>query len=272
MSLASYRRKRRFQATPEPRGKRRRSAGGLRFVVQKHHATRLHYDFRLELDGTLKSWAVPKGPSLNPDDKRLAVMVEDHPLEYRTFEGVIPKGNYGAGSVVVWDQGTYEAAGAHSPDDSVALLRDGLARGRLSMVLHGQKLRGQFALVRLQRGKANEWLLLKKRDEFASLRDVTADERSVASGRTLAEVAHQLPANGKRRPAQKATTGKGKRRSATMPRDIRPMLATLVDEPFDRPGWIFEPKWDGYRAIAEVSGEGVRLYSRNHKTFEQRFP
>src|SRR5439155_23725657 len=188
-----------------------------------------------------------------------------------TFEGVIPKGNYGAGSVVVWDQGTYEAAGAHSPDDSVALLRDGLARGRLSMVLHGQKLRGQFALVRLQRGKANEWLLLKKRDEFASLHDVTADERSVASGRTLAEVAHQLPANGKRRPAQKATTGKGKRRSATMPRDIRPMLATLVDEPFDRPGWIFEPKWDGYRAIAEVSGEGVRLYSRNHKTFEQRF-
>src|SRR5205823_343482 len=162
MTLATYRRKRRFQATPEPRGKRRRSAGGLRFVVQKHHATRLHYDFRLELDGTLKSWAVPKGPSLNPDDKRLAVMVEDHPLEYRTFEGVIPKGNYGAGSVVVWDQGTYEAAGAHGPEDNAALLRDGLARGRLSMVLHGQKLRGQFALVRLQRGKANEWLLLKK--------------------------------------------------------------------------------------------------------------
>src|SRR5262249_28749808 len=145
MTLAKYRRKRRFNATPEPRGKRQRTAGALRFVVQKHAATRLHYDFRLELDGTLKSWAVPKGPSLNPDDKRLAVMVEDHPLEYRTFEGVIPKGNYGAGAVVVWDQGTYEAAGANSPSDSAALLRDGLARGRLSFTLHGQKLQGEFA-------------------------------------------------------------------------------------------------------------------------------
>src|SRR2546421_5560295 len=144
--LTSYREKRHFDQSPEPRGGTASDHESLHFVVQMHAARRLHYDFRLELDGTLKSWAVPKGPSLNPDDKRLAVMVEDHPLEYRTFEGVIPKGNYGAGSVVVWDQGTYEAPAAMSPQESAARLRDGLARGRLSFVLHGQKLRGEFAL------------------------------------------------------------------------------------------------------------------------------
>ena len=132
MSLASYRRKRRFQATPEPRGKRRRSAGGLRFVVQKHHATRLHYDFRLELDGTLKSWAVPKGPSLNPDDKRLAVMVEDHPLEYRTFEGVIPKGNYGAGTMTIWDRGTY--------------VPEKVEDRKVMAEFHGDRVHGRYAL------------------------------------------------------------------------------------------------------------------------------
>src|SRR5712691_8086310 len=144
MSLTSYQRKRRFNSTPEPRGKSGRAAGALRFVVQKHHATRLHYDFRLELDGTLKSWAVPKGPSLNPGDKRLAIMVEDHPLDYRTFEGVIPEGNYGAGTVMLWDEGTYDVPGTDAAQTEYAV-DEGLRQGRLHIVLHGKKLKGEFS-------------------------------------------------------------------------------------------------------------------------------
>ena len=143
MSLVGYYRKRHFAKTPEPRGSSKRTRGSLRFVVQKHDASRLHYDFRLELGGTLKSWAVPKGPSLDPADKRLAIMVEDHPLDYRTFEGTIPEGNYGAGTVMVWDEGTYSAAGAANRSESERLLRDGLQAGHLSIVLAGHKLKGE---------------------------------------------------------------------------------------------------------------------------------
>jgi len=261
MTLKAYRQKRHFRRTPEPRGDPVAGRGPLRFVVQKHDATRLHYDFRLELDGALKSWAVPKGPSLDPADRRLAVMVEDHPLSYRKFEGVILAGNYGAGSVIVWDEGTYHAVGTPDRRSSEEVLRDGLARGHLSIVLHGRKLRGEFSLVKLKRGEANAWLLLKKRDEFAAARDVTHEDQSVVSGLTIDEVGTAPKGRARKRRAPKAE----------MPRDVRPMLATLVDEPFDRRGWLFEPKWDGYRAIAEVSRDGVRLYSRNHTSFDSKF-
>src|SRR6186713_1551216 len=142
MSLSLYNKKRKFSETPEPEGKEKSSAKGLRFVIQKHDASHLHYDFRLEMKGVLKSWAVPKGPSMNPDDKRLAVMVEDHPYDYKDFEGTIPEGSYGAGNVIVWDNGTYEAIGAKDAKDGEDLLLKGLKKGHIGIVLHGKKLKG----------------------------------------------------------------------------------------------------------------------------------
>src|SRR5438876_8895325 len=207
MTLATYRRKRRFRATPEPRGKRRRSAGALRFVVQKHHASRLHYDFRLELGGTLKSWAVPKGPSLNPDDKRLAIHVEDHPLDYRRFEGTIPAGNYGAGTVMIWDQGTYQAPGVTDRDENEQLVEEGLQRGRLSFILHGSKLNGEFALVKLKQGKENEWLLIKKHDAFATPLAPPDADTSAVSNRTLEEITQGMAPRQKRTAAVKSRGG-----------------------------------------------------------------
>jgi bifunctional non-homologous end joining protein LigD len=266
MGLATYRKKRRFASTPEPRGRKAARKGSLRFVVQKHAASRLHYDFRLELDGVLKSWAVPKGPSMNPADKRLAVQVEDHPLDYRNFEGAIPEGNYGAGSVIVWDRGTYSG----TDDDN---LDDALAAGRLSIDLRGKKLKGVFSLVRMNRGGEKNWLLIKQKDEFASKSDVTADDKSVKTGRTLAQVANRSAPRARRKRAKrsKAIVADDAPRGA-MPHHVRPMLATLVDRPFDRPGWIFELKWDGYRAIAEIEKGNVTVYSRNHKSLHDRFP
>ena len=258
--------------TPEPTGHVGRHRGSLRFVVQKHAATHLHYDFRLELNGVLKSWAVPKGPSLDPADKRLAVQVEDHPLDYRSFEGAIPAGNYGAGKVIVWDEGTYDVPGAHARRENETAVTEGLARAHSSIVLHGHKLRGEFALIQLRRGAKNGWLLMKKRDAYASTEEVTADDRSVLSGRTITDrkgAAATRDADAQPRgPA--IATGRKAIRSPTHA-DIQPMLATLVEKPFDRDGWLFEPKWDGYRAVAEVSRGGVRLYSRNHVGFEHRF-
>src|SRR5688572_29963708 len=191
--LQRYREMRDFSITPEPRGGRKTGPrlrgddkpSSLHYYIQRHDASRLHYDFRMELDGTLKSWAVPKGPSLNPADKRLAMKVEDHPLDYRTFEGVIPEGNYGAGEVIVWDQGTYEALGATSRADGERRLREGLRKGHLSFVMHGEKLHGEFSLLKLRRGEENAWLLIKKADEFASDADITAQDWSVRTGRTL---------------------------------------------------------------------------------------
>jgi bifunctional non-homologous end joining protein LigD len=273
MSLLRYRQKRRFEETPEPRGNKTETRGDLRFVVQMHQASRLHFDFRLEHDGALKSWAVPKGPSLNPADKRLAVMVEDHPLDYRSFEGNIPAGNYGAGTVIVWDEGTYRAAEPASGKDSERALQEGLRRGHLSVELDGHKLKGGFSLIKLNKGKKNEWLLVKKDDEWARV-DEARDDRSVQSGRRLDEVA----ANGAPGPRKLSPKTKGRVepiRSAIRskpPKPVEPMLATAVEEAFDRDGWIFEIKWDGYRAIGETGKDGrARLYSRRQQPFEKKF-
>jgi bifunctional non-homologous end joining protein LigD len=191
--LAEYKRKRDFAKTAEPEGKttRRRSTRALKFVIQKHAASHLHFDFRLELDGVMKSWAVPKGPSYDPSVRRLAMEVEDHPIEYNTFEGTIPKGEYGGGTVMLWDRGTYEAEGGGGAD----ALRDGYERGDLKIVLHGKRLEGGWVLVRMRRddnGRA-QWLLIKHRDEHADPDyDVVADvTTSVASGRTMEEIAQR---------------------------------------------------------------------------------
>ena len=181
--LGAYRRKRAFAVTREPRGARVKRRKHLIFVMQKHRASHLHYDFRLEIEGVLKSWAVPKGPSLDPRQKRLAVRVEDHPYEYRNFEGTIPQGNYGAGEVIVWDRGSYGSADGGGEE---ALLK-GLRRGALGIVLRGKKLKGGFSLVRLKRPR--QWLLIKRDDAHASARDVTRNDRSVKSGKRLPDVA-----------------------------------------------------------------------------------
>ena len=189
MSLKEYARKRSFQQTPEPEPSTPgANAAGNFFCVQRHHATRLHYDFRLEVDGALVSWAVPKGPTLSPTEKRLAMHVEDHPLAYGNFEGNIPAGNYGAGSVMLWDRGTYDLLG-----DLPAKAQ--LERGDFKFRLHGQKLRGEFAIVRMKnRGKGNEWLLLKKKDEFADPNwDAEEHDRSVSTGRTQEQIARDMP-------------------------------------------------------------------------------
>ena len=191
MALDEYAAKRRFENTPEPPPSKKTSKRTAKpyFCVQRHDATRLHYDFRLEMDGVLKSWAVPKGPSLDPTVKHLAAFVEDHPVEYGGFEGNIPAGNYGAGSVMLWDRGTWELLGDVAADAQ-------LARGDLKFRLHGEKLNGDFAIVLMKgRGKGNEWLLIKKRDEFANEGwDVEAHAYSVLSGRTQEEIARNLPA------------------------------------------------------------------------------
>lgn len=188
MDLDEYKKKRDFSKTSEPAAAKKSSKGDLTFVIQKHDATRLHYDFRLELDGVLKSWAVPKGPSLNPKDKRLAMMVEDHPFDYKDFEGIIPEGTYGAGEVIVWDEGTYSAPGAKNRKESEELLRKGLAKGDLKFELNGHKLKGGFALVKMKSRGEKEWLLIKHRDEYAAVEDVLEDDRSVKTDRTLEDI------------------------------------------------------------------------------------
>ncbi|MFN3019572.1 DNA polymerase ligase N-terminal domain-containing protein [Chryseobacterium sp. TY3] len=170
MALKDYNEKRKFDETSEPKGNTRKSKDKLIFVIQRHAASRLHYDFRLEMEGVLKSWAVPKGPSLNPNDKRLAMMVEDHPYDYKDFEGNIPEGNYGAGQVEVWDRGTYEPLDQNSKlSDEKELLKE-LKAGSLKFVLHGKKLKGEFALVKMKNAENNAWLLIKHNDKFAEER------------------------------------------------------------------------------------------------------
>ena len=167
MALKDYNEKRQFDETSEPKGKAKKSKDKLIFVIQRHAASRLHYDFRLEMEGVLKSWAVPKGPSLDPKDKRLAMMVEDHPYDYKDFEGNIPKGNYGAGQVEVWDSGTYEPLDETSKLSTEKELLKELKAGSLKFILHGKKLKGEFALVKMKNADNNAWLLIKHKDEFA---------------------------------------------------------------------------------------------------------
>lgn len=318
VALEQYNRKRRFGSTPEPPGKIERGAQ-QRFVVQKHRATRLHYDFRLEMGGVLKSWAVPKGPPLDPADKRLAMQVEDHPVSYFDFEGNIPEGNYGAGTVMVWDTGTWEPLG-----DPVAMLK----KGDLKFKLQGEKLKGEFVLAKMRSSrmgsKGTEWLLIKKRDEFAK-RDSDSNldklDYSVLTNRSLNEIASdknsaewesnrkaatqkgaewlnadaapkKKPAKGKAGSVKAAKSRKaadGKSTSTTktisaqlealagahrgpIPSVIHPMLATLVEQPFDDDQWLFEVKWDGYRAVTFVQDGKVRLVSRNQNQLTGEFP
>lgn len=314
MPLDEYKRKRRFHKTPEPEGKV--EAKTLhRFVVQKHAASHLHYDFRLEMEGVLKSWAVPKGPSLDPADKRLAMMVEDHPISYIDFEGIIPQGNYGAGTVMVWDAGSWQPLG-----DALQMLE----KGDLKFRLDGQKLKGEFVLARMKSrrpgAKGNEWLLIKKRDAYVREGyDINDFGESVLTKRTMEEIA------GDRGAAQWASSRKATRKKAkwlfpegggatkpastekeksrktspksssapavkkslktnldlsqvkgavrkAMPSAIHPMLATLVDKPFNSSEWLFEIKWDGYRSVAFLDHGQVRLVSRNQNEMTHDFP
>jgi len=274
MSLEDYQRKRDLSKTPEPSAKVKKPDRVLRFVVQKHAASHLHYDFRLELDGVLKSWAIPKGPSLDPSIKRLAMMVEDHPYEYRDFEGIIPKGNYGAGAVMIWEEGTYHSPGVEDREQSEELLREGLRKGDLKFVLHGHKLNGEFALVRIRSAKDNAWLLLKKKDRFATSEEVTRQDRSVVSQSTIDEIRDGLAPRLSEgdRDAAAGLSEKPIAPAAPMPHEVRPMLASSVQGPFDDPDWIFEIKLDGYRSLAELEKGKVLLYSRNNISFNKKFP
>ena len=263
--LSEYRQKRHFDKTAEPSGNVAREAKARRFVIQKHAATRLHYDLRLEVGGVLKSWAVPKGPSLNPGDKRLAVHVEDHPLEYRKFEGVIPKGQYGGGEVIVWDQGTYELEGHLGADAQ-------MARGELKFILHGKKVRGSFVLVELKNSKEkNEWLLIKHRDEFADpLWDAEKHAQSIVSGRTLEDVKLGRPARAPLE-ANKISSLPGARKTP-MPRSIPLTLASLSEKPFSNADWLFEVKWDGVRGIAYLTNGEVSVRSRAGREISLEYP
>jgi bifunctional non-homologous end joining protein LigD len=282
MALEQYRAKRNFASTPEPKPKVPRNAkGGASFVVQKHAARRLHYDFRLEMDGVLKSWAVTRGPSLVPGEKRLAVEVEDHPLEYGSFEGTIPKGEYGGGAVLIWDRGTWSPIGdAHK----------GLAKGHLDFELHGEKLNGRWHLVRMRRNprdKHDNWLLIKGDDQYArpeGAPDILDEEpESAATGRPINEVALEEPGwssktgrierKGKARadppeidPASVAGARKG-----PMPDFVEPMLATLVKAPLAGDRWLHEIKFDGYRLEAHIKSGRVKLLTRSGLDWTKKF-
>src|SRR5512134_254819 len=258
--LAEYNRKRDFKKTSEPAGGTVKDAGGM-FVVQKHAATRLHYDFRLEHDGVLMSWAVPQGPSLDPAVKRLAMRTENHPLEYGSFEGVIPKGEYGAGAVIIWDTG--KVKWLLDPDV-------GMAKGELKFVLAGERLKGEFHMVKIkprEGERSNPWLLFKSKDAFAGKEDpVARSVTSIVSGRTIEDVrsggARVWSKGGERAP-----------KAAKPPKwaFVEPMLATRVEKAPPSGAWIHEIKYDGYRIQAAVSGDSVRLYTRTGLDWTGKF-
>jgi len=336
VALEEYKRKRRFTDTPEPPPKVEKKKGH-RFVVQRHRATRLHYDFRLEMEGVLKSWAVPKGPSLDPADKRLAMQVEDHPVSYFDFEGIIPEGNYGAGTVMVWEVGTWEPLspetvnGKYLPAteaEAAAMLK----KGDFKFRLYGKRLRGDFALIHIKSrrsgSKGTEWLLIKKQDQFVVPGfNIDEYETSVLSDKTMAEIAgdegsaewqsHKKASRGRAKAAwlaeslakldkkkvkaetpasaaqNRATKVRSQRLSSPpsnaassisalnnlkgavkreMPSAIQPMLASVIEKPFDDPNWLFEIKWDGYRAVSFIENDKVRLVSRNQNDLTGRYP
>ncbi len=278
--LDEYRRKRDFTKTPEPPpGEADAAQRNLVFVVQQHAATRMHWDFRLEVDGVLKSWPIPKGPSLDPKIKRMAVMTEDHPYDYRTFEGVIPKGEYGGGQVIVWDEGIYtpDEDGEYSwndKDEGSRRMLEGIERGKLSFTLVGKKLRGSFTLIRTKYGKGKEagkdWLFIKHRDEYASERDILEEDASVRSGLTIADLKEGRIPN----PAASSVEAHAAARQAPFPDPKRekPMLSTLIDKAFDAPDWLWEPKLDGIRVLAYLRDGEVELRSRRGIEITQQYP
>src|SRR5271155_2678609 len=297
--LEEYKRKRRFDRTPEPsgepelleraeedaraepQGKRKRlpnpklalpevrAEHGDTFVVQKHRATRLHYDFRLAMHGALVSWAVPKGPSQNHADKRLAVQTEDHPLAYGGFEGNIPVGNYGAGTVMVWDRGTFaveNAPGKHLTGDQQ------VEKGEIKFSLNGEKLRGSFALVKLKKSeKGNEWLMIKHKDAAEDPAwNIDEHDGSVLTGRTIEEIKEELPP--KRSPIPICPDELQDARKAAMLSRLEPMLATIGDHPFSDPNWLFEIKWDGVRALAWIEKGKLTLRARSGSDITAQYP
>jgi bifunctional non-homologous end joining protein LigD len=241
--LKDYKAKRIFSNTPEPRGSEAHQPS-LKFCVQKHNASHLHYDFRLEHQGVLLSWAIPKGPSLDPSVKRLAIKVEDHPLDYIDFEGTIPPGNYGAGTVLVWDLGDYSIPKCRTQQEMNRHISEGLQKGHLEFELNGEKLKGRFDFIRLKQNESS-WLLIKQKDQFATNDDVLMLDYSVKTTR--------------------------KTSTKSIPHEIKPMLATLIDQPFNKEGWLFETKWDGYRALAYIKKDHISLLSRNHQSFNTLF-
>ena len=274
--LAEYRKKRDFARTAEPSGDAApasRPSGRLCFVIQKHAASHLHFDLRLELDGVMKSWAVPKGPSLDPSVKRLAMQVEDHPIDYNTFEGTIPKGEYGGGTVMLWDRGTYTSDVAASPDEEEDAIRDGLKRGDLKITFHGERVKGSFALIRMKFARDGsssakpQWLLIKHRDEYGTDEDVVAENMtSVVSGRTIEEVAA-----GKGKVWHSNREPKASSSSAASAGVLEPMYASVGSE-VPGAGWTFEPKYDGIRVLAYATSQSVKLVTRNGKDKAQQFP
>ena len=263
-SLSTYRAKRDFAKTAEPKGKVERS-GGNRFIVQKHAATRLHFDFRLELDGVLKSWAVTKGPSPDPADKRLAVRTEDHPLSYADFEGTIPKGQYGGGTVMLWDRGIWQPAPGKDPAKT-------LKQGHLHFTLHGERMKGEWLLIRMAKRpgeKRENWLLRKLDDGYAGNADdlVSAELTSVATGRTMAAIA-----TGKKA-LQRGGAKKTPAKALAKPPPFQPVaLTTLVDHVPAGDGWLHEMKYDGYRGLLAVAGGKARIYTRSGLDWSDRFP
>ncbi|MFT3796226.1 DNA ligase D [Flavobacterium sp.] len=306
MTLAKYNQKRDFKKTAEPKGIPKTSKGQLRFVVQKHAASHLHYDFRLEIGGVLVSWAIPKGPSANPSDKRLAMHVEDHPMDYIDFEGTIPKGEYGGGTVMVWDIGTYEPEGEIALGRQNAEMKKQHKAGSIKIVLHGKKLKGSWALVEMHGRGENQWLLIKHKDEFSGT-DIDYNPYSILTKRDFEAIAKgndEWKSNRLQKVKTsdtKAETPKGEqiqsksnrvfrnhsangsdefsaddlaeaKKRKRFPSGWRPQLATLTDEPFDNPEWLFENKWDGYRALAKIKNNMVELVSRNGISFNQKYP
>jgi len=295
MTLQVYSKKRNFKKTPEPPEKLTSTKSKLAFVVHRHKASHLHYDLRLEMEGVLKSWAIPKGPSLNPHDKRLAMMVEDHPYSYKDFSGTIPEGNYGAGIVEIWDEGYLTDIDNSEKKIAEKKLLTGLAQGNLKFILHGKKLKGEFVLVKLK-GKANAWLLIKHNDEYA-VKEVYNSEDNTPKNSAINKwlIKNKEPRSStSSRSAQKSEKPEDKENSEDIEEDrvvkvikhnrylpaeskklrhyIKPMLAKETDKPFTNKDWIFEMKYDGYRAIAEINKSNVILYSRNGNTFNASYP